>query len=782
MFEQLMKYPIDIFRRGDFAYGIRLPGLIIFVILIALIAASVWAYRTTTGRTNRGFRRLLITLRAIALCVLAFCLLKPFLTIYRTNPDDSYLLVLVDQSKSMQITDAADRSPRFQRTNRLLFDAEEGLIHKLNEKFKVRLFAFDADAKRIPPTELTGADGEITNIPASLNEALDDLQGVPLSGAVVFSDGADGSGEDIAKFAMRMRDRKLPVHTVGIGSAEGMADLELMKIDAPRDAEEDFPVEVWATLRRKGYDERTVEVRLTHENRTVKTVEVKLDKNHPTRRVPIKFTPRDPGTQKYEIHIQAADDEAILQNNAKKFLVKVAPSRKVKILYVEGRPRHEFSVIKRALANDPRIQLTDRWVKKDDKVGGTATRAWADLKLYPDSRETLFDFDAIIFGNIPASKFTKRQLENTTEFVRTRGGGFLMLGGSQSLGNYRPEQAYLNTPLAQILPVELELGAQPLPTLRRSRSAPPPRRDISSQRTQEYQLQLTPEGKSDPLMALVDGSRANVERWQSLPSLIGYSKVKRAKAGATVLAVHPTDRNEFGNRILIATHNYNAGRVMVFTPHSSWRWKKLIPTDDDRADSQDRFWRQAAKWLTTAPKDRLKLDIAKTTYALKEPVVIEATAYDEQFEVTNNARIRAIITDDTGKKKELRLEQVLGKDGLYTARFIPSKRSEYKVDVLGSLGSESLGGQHGLFEVEESYAEFADAELNAQLLQTLANISGGEYYTVENAPQMVKQIPLVESATSQLAEVDIWDMPLIFAGVILLLGLEWFLRKRRGLA
>ena len=27
MFEQLMKYPIDIFQRGDFSYGIRLPGV-----------------------------------------------------------------------------------------------------------------------------------------------------------------------------------------------------------------------------------------------------------------------------------------------------------------------------------------------------------------------------------------------------------------------------------------------------------------------------------------------------------------------------------------------------------------------------------------------------------------------------------------------------------------------------------------------------------------------------------------------------------------------------------
>ncbi|MBI1925583.1 VWA domain-containing protein, partial [Candidatus Poribacteria bacterium] len=277
MFEQLMKYPIDIFRRGDFYFGIRLPGLILFFIFVALIAGSIWAYRTTIARTNRRFRGFLIFLRSVALCGLAFCLLKPFVTIYQTRPDDSYLLLLVDQSKSMQIADSANKESRLNRVNRLLFQPEGGLIQKLNAKFKIRLFAFDANVKRIGPSEITQANGENTNIPASLNEALEDLKGVPLSGAVIFSDGADQSGEDITKLAFRLRDRKLPVHTVGVGSAKGIKDLELVKIDAPRTAEEDFPVEIWATVSRKGYDKRTVTMQLTDENRVIKTLPVELD-------------------------------------------------------------------------------------------------------------------------------------------------------------------------------------------------------------------------------------------------------------------------------------------------------------------------------------------------------------------------------------------------------------------------------------------------------------------------------------------------------------------------
>ena len=803
MFEKMMKYPIDVFREGNFSFGVPLPGLLIAVLLAALFVATIWAYRSTQGRVQRGFRGFLIFLRTIVLCLLVFCLLKPFLTIYQTNPDDSYLLVMIDRSKSMQITDSTDSVTRLRRVNDLLFSEEEGLLEKLNAKFKVRLFAFDTTAKRVASEALTRAEGESTDIPQALNGALDDLQGIPLSGAVLLTDGVDRSGVDIAKFAMQIRERKLPIHTVGIGAEEGNPDLELVKVDVPRTAEEDFPVEVWVTLKRKGFNGKKVNVQLTSNGRVLKTESVDMDEGTSwmsqlsgtdsvsdikTERTLIKFTPREAGTQKFEVHAELGEVEAVPQNNTKTFLLKVAPTKRVKILFVDGRPRSEFGYIKRALQNDPNIQVTDRFlasITADGRQIYGGTRTAHDFNFYPDNREMLFDFDAIILGNVDASQFTSKQLEDTVEFVRVRGGGLLILGGSSSLGNHELSESYINTPIAQCLPVELELGSPPPPLAPRRLG----RSTTSSQSIGDkgYKLQLTPEGKVETLMTLTDKPTENLGRWQIMPSLKGYSKVKRAKAGALVLAEHPTDRNEFGNRILIAIHNYNAGRVMVFTPHTSWRWQ-MIPSHEDgdqrfwhQGDSHERFWRQVARWLTTAPKEHIKLDIAKTTYALKEPVVIEVTATDPQFQLTNNAKIRAVVLDEAGKRRELKLEQVLGKDGLYMARFIPNRYGEYTVTATGTLGGENLGEQQTLFEVKISYAEFSNAELNVALLKTLAEGSGGKYYTMEEAAQLVNQVPLVESATSKITDVDIWDMPFVFGAVIVLLGFEWFLRKRGGL-
>ena len=768
-----MKYPIDVFREGDFSFGVPIPGLLIFMLMVGLVAATIWAYRSAKGRTGRFFHGFLIVLRTLVLCFLAFCLLKPFLTIYQNNPDDSYLLVMVDRSKSMQITDSEDGTSRLEQANRLLFGENPaeggGLIDKLNtNQFKTRLFAFDTDTKRIPDEVLTDAEGENTNIPNAVTEALEDMQGVPLSGIVLFTDGVDRSGIDIQKPAMQARERKVPIHTVGIGSETGIADIELVKVDVPRTAEEDFPVEISATVKRTDNTQKKATLQLIENGRVLKTLPITL--NNETVRIPLKFTPRQPGTQKYEVQVLPEVDEAIPQNNTKTFILKVTPTKRVKILFV-SRPYWGFKFIKRALQDDPNIVLTDRYITSEQSFGGTQGGADEKFDFYPESKEILFNFDAIIFGNINASNFTEKQLEDTVEFVRTRGGGFLMLGGTQSLGNSDMAKSYLNTPIAELLPVELELGDPPekVPLNLAPSEVPTPKM---------FKFKLTTEGKTDPLMELVDNATENLQRWDKMPELYGYSKVKRAKAGATILAEHPTDKNEFGNRILMATHNYNAGRVMVFTPNDSYRWQTGL---DSKDDSNERFWRQVAKWLTTAPQSSIKLDIPKTEYTLKEPVVIEVTAMDKNFALTNKAKIRSVVIDDTGNRKELTLEQVLGKDGLYTARFIPNRNGDYTVTATGTLAGEDLGKQQALFEVKPSFAEFSDAALNMPLLSNLASMTGGNYYPIAEASQLVNQISLVESATSEITDVDIWDLPLIFGLILLFLGLEWFLRKRGGL-
>ncbi|HIE30322.1 TPA: hypothetical protein EYP66_23935, partial [Candidatus Poribacteria bacterium] len=520
--EELLKYPINVFQKSEFFFGVGLPGLIIFLIFLALLAVTILAYRGAISRTNRLFRGLLIAFRAITLMIIVFSLLKPFITIPQINPEDSYLLVLMDDSKSMQIADCSENKTRIEVVRELLFSPQQGLINQLKQRFKTRLFAFSSGSQRISVTDALNADGDYTDIPKSLSEALEDLKGVPLSGAVLISDGADKSGKDIAKVGYRLRQRKVPVHAVGIGSTEGVNDLELVRVDAPQKVEENYPIEIWITVRRSGYSSRKVIVTLNQEGRELKNQVVNLDKKHQSQRISMKFIPRTPGTHKYTVKVHPEPDEIIRQNNEKKFLIKISASQKTKILYVEGNPRWEFKFIRRSLENDPNVQLTARVMTAPNTIWGLGRMSGeGKFELYPESEEELFSYDGIIWGNVDAAKFSLQQLEYTADFVKTRGGGFLMLGGSRSLGS----GTYINTPIANMLPVELERNSE-------FGNPPNPLFKGGTFRNSEFEFKLTPEGKSEPMLRLDADASKNDARWRAMPTLKGYSWVKRAKPGA----------------------------------------------------------------------------------------------------------------------------------------------------------------------------------------------------------------------------------------------------------
>jgi uncharacterized membrane protein len=71
----------------------------------------------------------------------------------------------------------------------------------------------------------------------------------------------------------------------------------------------------------------------------------------------------------------------------------------------------------------------------------------------PASPGMLLEYDSIIFNNIPSGSVSYNQMHLIKDFVKNKGGGFLMIGGEQSFG----AGGYYNTPLEEILPVDMDV-------------------------------------------------------------------------------------------------------------------------------------------------------------------------------------------------------------------------------------------------------------------------------------------------------------------------------------
>lgn len=119
VFAFLFKYRPFVFEKGQFALGA--PGAVLTFGLFGIAIAGVLAFSYSQARGKSGWRDrvVLAALRVGVVGVLVFCLLRPKLVLSSVIPQRTFLGVLVDDSRSMQIADLPE-GPRSTVVQRLV--------------------------------------------------------------------------------------------------------------------------------------------------------------------------------------------------------------------------------------------------------------------------------------------------------------------------------------------------------------------------------------------------------------------------------------------------------------------------------------------------------------------------------------------------------------------------------------------------------------------------------------------------------------------------------------
>jgi len=68
------------------------------------------------------------------------------------------------------------------------------------------------------------------------------------------------------------------------------------------------------------------------------------------------------------------------------------------------------------------------------------------------------------------------------------------------------------------------------------------------------------------------------------------------------------------------------------------------------------------------------------------------------------------------------------------------------------------------------------------VLRQVAEETGGRFYRPSEASRLAEDIVYTTSGATEVQQLDLWDMPVIFLLLLGLLGAEWLYRRRRGLA
>ena len=210
LFRFFFKYPPLMFQQGDLSWGLSRPVLLVVAAATALAALALITYRGVSATDKPRDRAILVGLRLAALTVLLFCLVRPTLVLKAAVPQQNFLGVLVDDSRSMAIADR-DGQTRGAFVQDQLNGPNARLLQALSQRFVVRFFGFSSSSTRVGSAADLKFGGTATRLGQALDRARDELAGLPLAGLVMVTDGADTSDAAIDETLAALKARSIPV-------------------------------------------------------------------------------------------------------------------------------------------------------------------------------------------------------------------------------------------------------------------------------------------------------------------------------------------------------------------------------------------------------------------------------------------------------------------------------------------------------------------------------------------------------------------------------------------
>ncbi len=734
------------------------PWWLAAIALAVVIGALALAYRRPLVPLSRPKLAALVLLRASAVVLLLFVLVRP-MTLGR--PDTAHapvVPVLIDASRSMGIADA-DGLTRVDRAKAI---AEFDLLPALARSVRTPVFAVGADAAETPLASIQAASPR-SDLLAALSRVRERFRGQRVAGIVLLSDGADTGRLPAAASAARDA-LTVPVYAIGIGDTTGPRDREVVSIAAGDPRLIDASVDLQVATSSSGFGSAPYDVRLLANGTAVQSKRVSPSADATPVHVTFTVVPGASAPTVYTVEVPAAPNESIVENNAQTIVVN-APGRKRRMLAIAGAPGFEHSFMMRAWSADAGLDV-DAVVRKGKNAEGRETfviqapaeRARALSSGFPARLEDLYAYDALVVEDVEGSFFTRAQLAAIADFVAQRGGGVLV-AGNRSLG----QGGFAGTPLEPVLPVELD-----------ARRGGVARAMLTGDRAEPNHVTPTADGETHPIMRLGVTAAETRAQWAALPALAASTPLGPPRAGASVLAVVAAP--DGGVFPVVAVQRYGEGRSMTFGGDASWRWRMLSPSTDR---SHELFWRQAARWLAGSSPDPVTMTVRKELEP-GDAGAIDVNARDASFSPVPDAQVTASVAAD-GEPMQPLVVRRGDAAGHFAAAFSPARAGLYRVHVDAARGAVTLGGADETIYVGGASREFADPRLNEGVLRRLARDSGGRYV---RAPDASRVLSWLDAATRQPAEPDrrdAWDRPWLLAAVVLLLGVEWTLRRRWGL-
>ncbi|MDP9047948.1 MAG: hypothetical protein M3N14_07410 [Bacteroidota bacterium] len=696
---------------------------------VCLLLGFVYAWLLYRSPVTLGkkFRYLLFVFRALVVSLIAFLLLSPLVKSVSYNPQKPLVLVLQDNSQSVTMFGAPPKpspegralgSGKVSPTGGDLEGAGAKFIDDLAQLKQQLGTQYDVRDFHFSRDLDSGLSKSFTGKQTDISNAIHQLNERFVNQNIgALVLATDGLYNQGSDPQYEARNFKNSIYTIALGDTVPKRDLLIGNVNYNKTAFLGNDFVIEVLAEAFQSKGETMRLTVTEDGRQVASQNIPVNSNAYQKVVPVKLNADKKGVRKFTISIAQVKNEISSQNNTETIYVEVLDARQ-KVLLVYNNPHPDISVIRQSIESNKNYQ-----VKASLLSDLSAIKPW--------------DYSLIILYQLNGNEGAVQGLAKSKTPL------WYIVGAQTDLPAFDNSQKL----------VKISAGRQEM-------------QEVFAQPTVDFTA-----------FTLSDSSRKKIAAFP--PLLAPFGSYGSPPAGSMLL------KQRIGSvettYPLLAFGDEDGRRTGILTGEGLWRWQLAEFQTYGNHHALEELFSQGVQYLTAnANRQRFTVYPSKNVFDEGENVILNAELYNDALELINTPDVRINLKSTAGKNYSFLFSRN-GKGYQLDAGALPI--GEYSYSASAQNGPKQFNA-NGQLSVRALNLESRQSAANHQLLNTIAKQSGGEMLMPDQISGLANLIRKNENIKTVVYEdkrySDLVDVKWVFVLILMLLSLEWFLRKREG--
>ena len=410
--------------------------------------------------------------------------------------------------------------------------------------------------------------GTQTRLGQALADELRLYHDAPLAGVIVISDGAQNAGVEPGAAVEAAHQAKVPLFTVGVGSAASQRNIAIRDLIVPTRAFPNDTLNITGYLQANGYPGQSVDVELLRRRTQdpagggtpVASQRVPLGADGEMAPVSFDIEPGEAGTFVFQLRVKTPPDDGNPRDNQREAEIEIV-DRKTRVLLFASGPMRDYQFLRNQLFRDPTM-IADVYLQTGQP--GISQDANKILDHFPSTANELYQYDCIVAFDPDWTKLDAAQVQLIEKWVSEEAGGMIAIAGPIETPKWIRSTEHAK--LRDLYPVVFQNRLTLLDDGQTGGDTPWP-------------LAFERSGREAKFLWIAKNAEDSEAAWDSFPGVFGFFAVKGEKPGATVYARFSNPETGSANQrpVYLASQFYGAGQVFYLGGGEMWRLRRIDP-------------------------------------------------------------------------------------------------------------------------------------------------------------------------------------------------------------